>query len=132
MSSSTALAGVVAVLVAAAAGVLAFGLWFCVPDILALGLFWILIATPVALGHCIFLAAPLYAAMIGRWSLGWCNAGLAGFAVGAVPIPLWIAVSVHDVHDTLMAMLWFGGSGLAGGLVFRAVRGPRLAGRSPA
>ncbi len=125
MSGRTLLAGVIATLAAGAAGVLAFGLWLCVPDILSLGLFWILIATPVALGHSIFLAAPLYTVMIRRWPLNWWSAALAGFSVGAVPIPLWIALSTHNVHDTLMLILWFGGSGLAGGLVFRSVCGPR-------
>ncbi|NYT43152.1 hypothetical protein HZY97_20425 [Sphingomonas sp. R-74633] len=128
MSASTALAGVVAVLVSAAIGALAFGLWINVADVLALGLLWILLATPVALAHCVFIAAPLYAVLIERWPLRWWNAGLVGFGIGAIPIPFWVATTGANPFDLLMTTLWFGVSGLAGGLAFRAVRGPGPAG----
>lgn len=131
MSGRSLLAGITAIFAAATAGILAFALFTHQVDLGAVP-FMLVFAVPIAVLHCVFLAAPLYTVMVDRWPLRWWNAGLAGFVIGAIPLPFFMATlsgwEVEHLAELPLLILWFGGSGLAGGLAFRAVRGPRPVG----
>lgn len=84
-----------------------------------------LYALPLALGHALLLAMPLYALL--ALGLGWrvqaWNAALAGFVIGALPTTVWtglIAVgAIHaDLESLARSVLMLGGTGAIGGFVF--------------
>ena len=93
------------------------------------------IAYPIALAHALVIAVPIYAMMmIARWPVRWWNAALVGVVTGAGPIFVFAAVwrpgplLAGDFGggwgSSLLMVEFFGGCGLVGGLVFRALRGP--------
>jgi len=129
-------AGAAAALVAGLTGVaiLLFPGFASTPGlILFFGLF---IGAPIAAAHGAIVGGPLYYFAGRRWPLRWWNAALGGFVTGMIPVTtLWLmqgadglfAGHPFQVEPVAAALLLFGGSGAVGGLVFRAIRGPRPA-----
>lgn len=116
------LAGLAATLVAAAVGLSLMvrgGLYLAPPAFVTVLL---LAAFPIALVHALTIAAPLYFALLRRCPLRWWNAALAGFFTGALPASLLALFTWSGSGGA--AAFWAGVCGMAGGLVFRAVRGP--------
>lgn len=84
------------------------------------------LAAIVALPHLLFLGLPAFFILGMRGPVRWWQAGLVGILV-ALPLPLFLQ-GVHprapgNPAEALAGLLWFCGSGLAGGLAFRAVYG---------
>ncbi|MBN8812418.1 hypothetical protein [Sphingomonas sp.] len=122
MSGRGPIACCAAILAAALAGSIGFML---LAGSLAGDLFLLcfFIALILAFGHLVFIALPIYLVLVDRWPLRMWNAGLAGFLIGAIPMSLLGLGGRPDLEALLSAILWFGGSGLVGGLAFCAVRG---------
>lgn len=125
MSGRGPLAGCVAIFAPALGGAVVVSL---LSDRFDGGFFLLCVMVGIVLAacHAIFIALPLYMLLLDRWPLRWWSAGLAGFLVGAVPMPLLALASSRSVEALFSGVLWFGGAGLVSGLVFCAVRGEDL------
>lgn len=84
--------------------------------------------------HAMLLGAPLYYLLRGRIRTGWVGAMIAGAAIGAMPYSLWslwlfLTFPGHQVpavewwNQSWPTLLFLGGMGIVGGVVFRAVLG---------
>ena len=113
---------------AALAGSIGLALGVGVPDIRFL-LLLLPFAAMFAAAHLLILGLPLYLYQDAQGRVSWANAAFAGFLVGGVPLPLLISLGPAGSWDGtrfgngLLWVAWLGGSGLIGGLAFRAVHG---------
>lgn len=131
-SIRTALAGFAAALAAAAAAVAmiepAFHLTPVQLATITLG------GYPLALLHAVFVGGPIYLWAIARWPLRWRSAALGGFVSAVIPVAVFGLIHTLfalvdgralTIAAWLFAIAWLGSAGVVGGLVFRAICGPR-------
>lgn len=136
-SPHSLLAGTGAVLAAAATGVAMLVLAapeFRTHALVGLALF---VGVLIAGFHGVFVAGPLYVFAKPRWPLRWWSAALGGYVSGIIPFTIfWLFHTAQalasgysfEIMAWLEVVVWLGGSGAVGGLVFRAIYGrdPRL------
>ncbi len=134
-STRTVVAGFGAAIAGAAAGVAMLGgvgLSFTPVQFIAVTL---IIGFPIAAAHVVIVGSTLYAYAKARFPFHWWSAALGGFVTGATPIMIFatvpLAISLAsgrwpEAVGWLSVILWFGCSGVFGGLAFRAIRGRDL------
>lgn len=96
------------------------------PDVIGPFIWVMLPAGLVALVH-LALAIPLFRFMQRRGRVNWMTAALSGAVIGATPLTLILLMNGVDLTslEAWTPSAIFAGSGLAGGLAFRAVLGPQ-------
>lgn len=125
------LAAAAAILASAVTAGLGLAIWTLTFDT---GLLMVMLAAAiVAAPHLLFLGLPLFFILGAAGPVRWWQAGIAGVLIG-LPLPLY-ALGFHPRDagmpaEVLPWLLWFGSSGLAGALAFRAVYGGELGGPS--
>jgi hypothetical protein len=139
-STRSVVAGLGAAIAGAATGVAmlgGIGLWFTPAQFIAVTLMF---GFPIAAAHVVIVGSIFYAYAKARWPFRWWSAALGGFVTGVTPImildtvPLVISLASGrwlEAVGWLSVILWFGCSGVFGGLAFRAIRGRDLAIAAP-
>jgi hypothetical protein len=70
----------------------------------------------IALIHCLFLGIPAFIIISRLWTINWPSILISSFIIGAVPLPLFTALSFGELN--LYAAIFFGLMGVSAGITF--------------